>query len=419
MPKDARPFRRLWLSGAAMSLTAAGIAAGPARAAEPSLDARLAQLLGSQESATYSRVAAIKIPGKPLSVFDISAVDPKLPLYYLADRSNAALDIIDTRDNTVVGQVGGFVGVRADPATGQTSTGVSGPDGVAVTRLGEVWVGDGDSTVKVVDLFSQKVVATISTALDGQSADDAKRADEMDYDPRDQILVVANNAATPPFITMISTDPSNRRVLGHIVYSDAAGVEASVYDKANGLFYVNLTQVGDDPNSGAVSVVDPRQIAEVTRFPVTGCNGAGLALGPAQKLLVGCSLTNNSQIISARDGSLLAEIPQVSGSDEVWYNPGDGRFYLAARYNPTAAGGPVLGVIDAFTNQFVTNVPTDVSAHSVAADRRTNNVFVPLGPIAGDPDCSAGCVAVFKAQPQDGSVASAIEQFVSELSGTK
>ena len=418
MFKNARPPRRLWLSGAAMSIMA-GIAAGPARAAEPGLDARLAQLLGSQESATYSRVAAIKIPGKPLSVFDISAVDPKLPLYYLADRSNAALDIVDTRDNTVVGQVGGFVGVRNDPATGKASTDISGPDGVAVTRLGEVWVGDGDSSVKVVDLFSQKIVATISTALDGQSADEGKRADEMAYDPRDQILVVANNAATPPFVTMISTQPDDRRVLGHIVYSDAAGVEASVYDPANGLFYINLTQVGDDPNSGAISVVDPRQIAEVTRFPVTGCNGAGLALAPGQKLLVGCSLTNNSQIVSARDGSLLAEIPEISGSDEVWYNSGDGRFYLAGRNNPASAGGPSLGVIDALTNQFVTNVPTDISAHSVAADRRTNNVFVPLGPIANDPECSAGCIAVYHAQPQDGSAASGAEQFVSELSGTK
>ncbi len=415
MFKNACSIRRLWLSGAAMSMITAGIAAGPARAANPSLQ----QLLNSQESATYSRVAAIKIPGQPLAVFDISAVDPKLPLYYLADRSNAALDIIDTRDNTVVGQVGGFTGVRADPATGQTSTGVSGPDGVQVVRLGEVWVGDGDSSVKVVDVFSQKIVATISTALDGQTADQDKRADEMSFDPRDQILVVANNAAVPPYITMISTRPDDRRVLGHIVYSDADGVEASVYDPANGLFYVNLTQIGTDPNSGAVSIVDPRKLAEVGRFPVTGCNGAGLALAPGQKLLVGCSLTNNSQIISARDGSLLAEIPQVSGSDEVWYNQGDGRFYLAARYNPAEAGGPVLGVIDAFTNQFVTNVPTDVSAHSVAADRRTNNIFVPLGPIANDPECSAGCIAVYKAQPQDSSVASGTEQFVSDLSNPK
>lgn len=391
----------------AMALTA-----GAAQAADPSLDT----LLQSSETPTYSRVATIKIPGKPLAAFDISFVDRILPLYYLADRSNASLDIINTLNNTVLKQIGGFVGVRNDPVTMKPSNDISGPDGVQKVGLSEVWVGDGDSSVKVVDLFSMSVVAKISTTLEGHTAEQDKRADEMAYDPRDHILVVANNAATPPFITMISTRPNDRRVLGHLVYSDAEGVEQSVYNPANGLFYVNLTQVGDDPNSGAVSVVDPRTMAEVTRFPVTGCNGAGLALGPRQKLLVGCSLTNNSQIISARDGTLLAEIPEISGSDEVWYNPGDRKFYLAARNNPASAGGPSLGVIDAVTNKFVTTVATDASAHSVAADRRTNNIFVPLGPIVNDPECSSGCIAVYNGHEDEGKVEHDAERFTSDLS---
>jgi len=391
----------------AMALTA-----GAAQAADPSLDT----LLRSSETPTYSRVATIKIPGNPLAAFDISFVDRILPLYYLADRSNASLDIIDTLNNTVLKQIGGFVGVRNDPVTMKPSNDISGPDGVQKVGLSEVWVGDGDSSVKVVDLFTLSVVATISTTLEGHTADQDKRADEMAYDPRDHILVVANNAATPPFITMISTRPEDRRVLGHLVYSDAEGVEQSVYNPVNGLFYVNLTQVGDDPNSGAVSVVDPRTMAEVTRFPVTGCNAAGLALGPRQNLLVGCSLTNNSQIISARDGTLLAEIPEISGSDEVWYNPGDRKFYLAARNNPASAGGPSLGVIDAITNKFVTSVPTDVSAHSVAADRRTNNVFVPLGPIATDPECSSSCIAVYNGGEKEGKGDRDVERFTSDLS---
>ena len=407
--------RKSWLCGAAVSLMAVGLAAGTAHAADASLDARLDQLLNSNETTTFSRVATIKIPGKPVVAFDISFVDPTLPFYYLADRSNASLDVVDTRSNTVVSQIGGFVGVRSDPTTGKVSNDISGPDGVQVVGLGEVWVGDGDSSVKVVDVITQKVLATISTTLDGDTAAQDKRADEMAYDPRDKILVVANNAATPPYVTMISTQPDDRRVLGHVIYNDAAGVEQAVYDPANGLFYVNLTQVGTDVNNGAISIVDPRRMVEIGRFPITGCNGAGLALGPQQKLLVGCSLTNNSQIVSARDGTLLAEIPQISGSDEVWYNSGDGNFYLAGRSNPAAAGGPSLGVINAFTNKFVTNIPTDATAHSVAADRRTNNIFVPLGVGNTDPACVTGCIAVYKGQEHEGAVAAAIERFVSDL----
>ncbi len=409
------PTSQKWLSSAALFCMTLSMTAGAAQAADPRLDAFLDQLLHSKESATYSRLATIQVPGKPLVAFDISFVDPKRGLYYLADRSNAALDVVDTRTNTVVAQVGGFVGVRNDPATGKPSVDVSGPDGVQTVGANEVWVGDGDSTVKVIDIDTQTTLATISTALDGQTPDEAKRADEMAYDPRDQVLVVANNAATPPFITLISTRPDDRRVLGHVVYGDSAGVEASVYDPANGLFYVNLTQLGTDPTIGAVSIVDPRQFKEVGRFPITGCNGAGLVLGPRQQLLVGCSLTHNSQVISARDGTLLAEIPQVSGSDEIWYNPGDGNYYLAARNNPTTAGGPSLGVIDAFTNKFVANVPADVSAHSVAADAKTNHVFVPFSPIARDPACTAGCIVVYGGQEQESTASRDLERFIADL----
>ena len=404
-----------WLPGATVLCMTLAMTANAAQAADPGLDAFLDQLLSSNESATYARLATIQVPGKPLAAFDISFVDPNRGLYYLADRSNASLDIIDTRTNTVIAQVGGFAGVQNDPATGKPSNDFSGPDGVQAVGANEVWVGDGNSTVKVLDIESQTIVATISTALEGQAADQAKRADEMAYDPRDQILVVANNAATPPYITLISTQPDDRRVLGHVVYSDSMGVEASVYDPANGLIYINLTQLGADPNIGAVSVVDPRQIKEVGRFPITGCNGAGLVLGPRQQLLIGCSLTNNSQVISARDGTLLAEIPQVSGSDEIWYNPSDGNYYLAARNNPTTAGGPSLGVIDAFTNKFVANVPTDISAHSVAADSKTNHVFVPFGPVAGDPACSAGCIAVYAGQEHESTTERNFETFVADL----
>jgi len=415
MSTNVRVQGKRWLTAAAASFMALGLTAGAARAGDQSLDGLLGSLLRHNENTNYTRVATIKVPGQPLSVFDISFVDPALPLYYLADRSNGALDIIDTRTNTFVGQVGGFLGVRKD-ASGKVSNDISGPDGVATVGAGEVWVGDGDSSVKVVDVVSQKIIATISTVRPGESADTAKRADEMFYDPRDHVMLVANNAATPPYVTLISTLPNDRRVLGHIVYSDSEGVEASVYDPAKGVFYVNLTQLGTDVNKGAVSIVDPRQLKEVGRFPVTGCNGTGIDLAPRGKLLIGCSLTNNTQIISTRDGSLLAEFPQISGADQIWYNRGDGRLYVAGRNNPASAGGPSLGVIDALTNTFVTNIPTDASAHSVAADARTGNIYVPLGPIAKDPECIAGCIAVYNGRQNENPIERGFERFITDLS---
>ena len=419
MPNETAPhhggtFRRFLLA-ATVSIAAASLIAGAAQAQSPGPDSGTDPLLSGSKTTTYSRVATIQVPGKPLTSFDFTAVDGVLPFYYLTDRSNAGLDIIETITNKFVTRIGGFIGVRNDPATGQANPDISGPAAVQPVGVGELWVSDGDSTVKVVDLLSQKIVATLSTTLPGQTAEQALRADGISYDPRDHILMVQNGAASPPFVTLISTLPSDRRVLGHVVFDDAEGVEASLYNPANGLFYVNLPQIGSDPNNGAVSVIDPQKLAEITRFPLTGCNGAGLALAPGQKLLVGCSLSNNSQIISALDGTVLAEIPQVSGSDQVTYNPGDGNFYLAARTNPAENGGPSLGIINAATSTFIANVPTNASAHAVSADRRTNHIFVPSNPIAGDPACASGCVGVYAGQDQAGTRLSNLQKLIEGL----
>src|SRR5690349_13258689 len=40
-------------------------------------------------------LATVPTPGTPLNAFDISWVDPATQMYYLADRSNAAIDVVD------------------------------------------------------------------------------------------------------------------------------------------------------------------------------------------------------------------------------------------------------------------------------------------------------------------------------------
>ena len=52
-------------------------------------------------------------PSKQINSFDISWFDPANGLYYLADRSNAAVDVVDTtgaftgKPDTLFGQIGG------------------------------------------------------------------------------------------------------------------------------------------------------------------------------------------------------------------------------------------------------------------------------------------------------------------------
>src|SRR5437588_6254422 len=94
----------------------------------------------ADNTGSTNRLVKISIPGNPLRAFDIGWVDPALARYYLADRSNGAIDIFSTQSNSFVGRIGGFVG-----ATGSNNT--SGPNGVVVTFSGrELWAGDGNST---------------------------------------------------------------------------------------------------------------------------------------------------------------------------------------------------------------------------------------------------------------------------------
>src|SRR5437868_3095394 len=70
-------------------------------------------------------------PGQnPLTSFDISWVNPARAEYYLADRSNAAVQVIQTSTNTYQRPLGGFVGCTVNPANNTCITSRSGPNGV-------------------------------------------------------------------------------------------------------------------------------------------------------------------------------------------------------------------------------------------------------------------------------------------------
>src|SRR5260370_552663 len=111
-------------------------------------------------SGKLKQIGTIANPAGPIDEFDIGFVDQKSQRYYLADRSNKSVDIFDAKTDKFIGSVGGFLGVVMK--NGKPNNDVSGPDGVLVVG-GEAWAGDGDSTIKVIDLKTNKVVVTIKT----------------------------------------------------------------------------------------------------------------------------------------------------------------------------------------------------------------------------------------------------------------
>jgi hypothetical protein len=331
-----------------------------------------------QADQAYSLQTTIKIPNVPHTppwAFDIGWVDPATHTYYLADRTNAAVDVVKVADNKFVGFLAQH---KFRGATGDNDT--SGPNGI-LTVDGELWAGDGDSTVKIIDLASGGVVKTISTG-------GTKRADELCFDSRDKLILIANDADAPPFVTIISTE--TREVVDQIPFPEATnGLEQCVWDPVTSRFFQNVPATTEHPG-GEVVAINPKTADIVKVYPVEGCEPAGMALGPHHHLLLGCSADAiadgfhaQTLVMNANTGHIVATITQVGGSDQVWFNPGDNRYYLAARGmtsdgTKTGRPTPVLGVIDAETNTWITNVPTGTNSHSVAADPESNKIFVPL-----------------------------------------
>lgn len=364
------PTPKLLLPLAAAACLSLGIAAGAVRAAP--------------RASGIVRIGTLQVPGRPLAVFDIGFVNSQ-GVYALADRSNGGLDFFNAGTGRFLGRVTGFRGYS--PAAGYDS---AGPNGVVAVGKDEFWAGDGDSTVKAVSLRTMKVIASISTG-------GSKRTDEITYDPRDHLVIAVNNADDPPFVSFIST--RTHRLVGRLELERASdGAEQPVWNPASGLVYLSIPSLDGVKARGAVAVIDPRTRKLLRFMPVRGCMPAGLALGPRDELLLGCSddavaagFPARSLVMSAASGRIVARLPQVGGSDEVWSDPRAGRYYLAAVAN---TGGPVLGVVDSGTHRWLANLPTGQHAHSVAADARTGKVFVPIA-AGGAPGCIRGCIAVF------------------------
>jgi hypothetical protein len=127
-----------------------------------------------------------------------------------------------------------------------------------------------------------------------------------------------------------------------------------------------------------------------------------MAQGPGHDFLIGCAGHDGTQfppLMAIMDGTtnqIITSITQVGGVDEVWYNPGDGRYYTASRDMPN---GPVMGVIDAVSRLWLVNVTTGSNSHSVTANQFTNQIFVPMQASSQCTTQSAnGCVAVYGRQ---------------------
>jgi hypothetical protein len=458
------------------------------------------------------------------------------------------------------GLFGGFPGAQCCAARANGVNPLSGPDGEQTTPDGKtLFTANASSSIVVFDLASMDitknpptpptVIAVIPTGLspdfDGQIGNNNPypgnpngnqagiapcvasangrafsdptcgdlRADELSYDPKDQILLVANGDPGLPFITLIDVSGVNARssnclpvdpttpygpplgnalgsinppscILGQIYYDGApqnnsnvpvddvgnnatagfvcpdpsnpqvnsgmsgrppyitgttsipchhgpiltsagafcdqvnpaagcngavalAGLGGSAFNPNTGHFLISNGNATGNLTVGTIDEIDPRPgnvngPVVMNSFVMPNCMPTSIVQGPGNNFLVGCAdhdgeaFPPNEYVIDGTSGKIIATITQVGGVDEVWYNSGDNRYYLAARDMPT---GPVMGVIDAKTNLWLQSVATNSNSHSISVDPSNNHAFVPLQAGSGCTTQSAnGCIVVYAQQ---------------------
>jgi len=299
-----------------------------------------------------------------------------------------------------------------NPKTGHTQTFPAGPN-FPTCILGQIYydgVGAVSSTMTVdsVSAGCPDPSTSVSSGVSGTGVGPGGADVPCHHAP-----IVDNN--TGFFITNNGTATGSQ--LGEIA---VAGTGAVGFNPLHGTFYVenlNCTVSTLATQSsvavGCIDEIDPRignpaGPVVINVVPVYNCMPAGIVQGPGHDFLVGCGGHDGVQfppLLIVFDGTCTTsaaclaseiQIDQSGGTDEVWFNPGDNRYYTAGRDMPN---GPVMGVIDAKTRQWLVNVTTGSNSHSITVNQFTNQIFVPTqaGALCGTQSAN-GCIAIYGRQ---------------------
>ena len=321
-------------------------------------------LTTSADAQTFKQVARIEIPGTPIDNFGVLTIDQATGLGYLADKDNKAVVVFDTKTDKFVSRIAGFVGMMR-------SGNASGPNGLAVVRGGaELWVSDGDSTIKVVDLKSNAITATIATG-------GKLRANAMAFDPSRKVVIVANSNDEVPFFSLISAEPGHKIVANLLVPQSAENLERSAWHAPSGTFYTAIPVSSADKSKGLLAQTDPKSGTIVKLHELERCHPHSLSIVSDTTIFLGCSTAHGP---NRKPGGDMAVFDITSGKIESYgagWGGNGGSTVNRARglyYHATTNGG--LVVVDVKTRQLVEKVPTGNGARSLGVNLATGKIYV-------------------------------------------
>ncbi len=328
----------------------ATVLTGPAQASLPVASTPPPTLLPAvSTNITTVPITRIPIPpiaGKTASI-DIMEIDQAAHVLYVTDRTDNGLDLFDV--STPFAKYVKTIDLG------------SGTNGVVVAKnVSKVFVTTNDSMVGVIDISvpgSEKILTKVNTG-------GKKRADELDYDPKDKKVYAANS--DDGIVTVIdATKDTIIKKFDNL----GDGLEQPRYDTSDGMMY--MTSSGQN----AIFEFDPTKDTMVKKFDIgMKCDPNGLGINPTTNhALLGCSnrSSNNAVEWDLAAGKVVQSFDQAGAGDAVFYSAKADRFFFgASNFNR----GAMMAIFSGNPIKFMTGIPTAVGSHGVAYDE-TNGII--------------------------------------------
>jgi YVTN family beta-propeller protein len=267
-----------------------------------------------------------------------------------------SVDPVDQR--LYVGRPAGVTAIdlRTGKATDRIVPGQRVHAALAIPGTHEVIATNGDSnTATLFDGRTGRIRATISTG---------KKPDAAAYDPATRTLWVMDPGSGEATVI----DPVTAKVLATVAIGGS--LEFAVAD-GRGRMYVNV----EDRNE--VAVLDTKARKVVTRFPLAGCDGpTGIAYDPAAEEIVS-ACGNGVAVVSTPGGRPVARLTIGKGADGAAYDP---RRHVVLI--PAGRDGNLSIIRLRPSPAVVEQIPTAVSARTIALDARTGRAYLPSATLA-------------------------------------
>ncbi len=289
-------------------------------------------------------VAEVPLGGRTTRL-DYASLDSSRHLLFIAHLGDSAVVIVDTAHRTVIGRI---------PA-------ISHVHGVlAVPELGVVYAtATGTDEVVAIDESTLTVTARVPGGV---------YPDGMAYVPGSHKLYVSDEHGGSDTVIDVRT---NRRVATIPLGGDVGN---SQYDPATRHVFANVQTTGE------LVEMDPTTDRVVARMRLPGVKGNhGLLIDAAERrAYIACEDDHRLLVVDLKSRQVVFSADTGDGPDVLDYDPGLQRLYVAAESGVVAVFAMDGGAIRAISTERLAP-----SAHVVAVDRTTHDVFFPLQQVSG------------------------------------